>query len=195
MARAFRLVLPFLLAAVASSGCAYIPYFKRWAKKPYYPYLKSKMFSFEYPRKWGDPVATDHGVEVRHPEGLGSFSIEFIPKEHRDYKPPEKYRRDMAGWGSVEDTHVIARVEFSSRPAYNVRFTSYEYDARYLLGEQVRVQLTDHTMVSDPRGLFVIVYRTPRDEFWNRKLRKEYRHWLASLVLAAVPQEDDGPKK
>jgi hypothetical protein len=189
MTRGFWRAAPIFLL-VASLGCAHIPYFKRWAKKPYYPYLKHKMFSFEYPRKWGDPVATEYGVEMRHPDGLGLFSIEYIPNEAKAYKPPDKYRRDMTVWGSVEDTHVLTRIQFSSRTAYNVRFTSYEYDARYLLGEQVKVQMTDHTMVVDPRGLFVLTFRTPRDEFWNRKMRKEHRHWLGSLVLAAPPEDD-----
>lgn len=186
MTRRFAVLVAFLLLG---SGCAHIPYFKKWHKKPYLPYLKSKMFSFEYPRKWGDPNPLEFGAELRHPEGLGRFSLEFIPKTAPTYKTPEKYRREMSQWGSVEDKHLVARIEFSSRPAYNVQFTSYEYDARYLLGEQVKVEFTDYTVAADPRGVFVLIFRAPREHFWNKKLRKEYRRWLNSLVLAALPQD------
>ena len=112
MTRGFLRALPLLLL-VASAGCAHIPYFKKWAKKPYLPYAKSKRYAFEYPRKWGEPVATGRGAELRHPDGLGSFSIAFVHKNDPDYQSPDKYRRDMAAWGSVEDAHMVSRIEFS----------------------------------------------------------------------------------
>ncbi|MBI4345830.1 MAG: hypothetical protein HY553_03180 [Elusimicrobia bacterium] len=178
-----------LVLVAAAAGCRHIPYLKKWAKKPYYPYLGSKMYSFEYPRKWGDPITLDHGVELRSPQGTGSFSIQFIPKAHKDYKPPEKYRREMGTWGSVEDSHIVKQVVFSSRTAYNVIFTHYEYDHRYMVGQQLNVQRVDHTAIPDPRGMFVHVFRAPREHWNDRRLRKEYRRWLGTLVLSAPPEQ------
>ena len=178
-----------LLAVVALGGCRHIPYFKKWAKPPYYPYLATKLYSFEYKRKWGDPLKIKHGVEVRSPNATGSFAIEFIPKADQDYLPIEKYRRDMAVWGSVEDSHVVKTVSFSSRPAYNIQFTAYEYDQNYLVGEQVKVQTVNVTAIPDPRGMFIHTYRAPREHFWNRKTRKEYVRWLQTLVLSFPPEE------
>lgn len=184
-----RRFLAALILVAACGGCRHIPYFKKWYKAPYLPYLKHKMFSFEYPRKWGDPVKLDYGAELREPEGLGSFSIEWIPKEAKDYKNPEKYRREMALWGSVEDRHIVNRLEISSRTAYNVTFTSYDYDPRYMLGEKVQIGMTDFTVAADPRGVFVLVLKAPRGNFWDKKLRKEYDRWRASMTWSALPEE------
>ena len=174
-----------LLAAVLpAAGCSHIPYLKKLVKPRYYPYLESRLFSFVYPRKWGEPAKLEYGVQLREPGGRMACSVEFLPKESKAYVPPDTYRKDMSQWGAVEDDHRVYRIEFSSRPALQVRFTTYEYDARYLLGQQVRVSKTEQIMVPDPRGLFRIAYQTPVDLFWEKRNRKEFEHFLGSLVLS-----------
>ncbi|MBI4424390.1 MAG: hypothetical protein HY554_11710 [Elusimicrobia bacterium] len=173
-----------MLAAALFSGCARMPYFKRWAKKPYLPYLESKLFSFEHPRAW-QPVRLPDGAEVRDPDGGAVFSVEFLPLAHPAYKPPKEYRRDMAAWGAIEDKHLVYEIELSSRPAYRVLFTTYEYDARYLLGEKVRVESAELTLVPDERGLFLVKYRAPRGEFDAARNRAQYARFLENLVLSA----------
>ncbi|MBI5202605.1 MAG: hypothetical protein HY925_13525 [Elusimicrobia bacterium] len=184
-----RFLLLLVLAAAFSGGCRHIPYLKKFVKPDYYPYLASKLYSFEYKRKWGDPHKTEHGVEVRSPDGTGSWTLEFLPEKDKDFKPVDKYRRDMAVWGSTEDSHVVKNVVFSSRTAVQIQFTHYEYDQNYLVGERVHVQTVNVTAVPDPRGMFIITYRAPREEFWNRKTRKEYDRWLQTLVLSYPPEE------
>ena len=179
--------------AVAASGCSHIPYFRRWAKKPYYPYLKNKMFSFEHPRKWGDPIEIPGGVEFRAPERTAAFSMAFIERADPEYKDPDLYRRAMASWGAVEDEHRVETVEISSRTAYRVRHTTYRYDPEYLLGEKYQVSFTETMIVPDPRGLFIIRYYAPLEEFWRRRNLKHYQYFLRSLVMSA-PKETDYPK-
>lgn len=184
-----RRILATVMLAFVFAGCKHIPYFKKWYKPPYLPYLGSKMFSFEYPRKWGEPAKLEHGAEIREPKGLGSFSIEWIPKEAKAYKTPDKYRREMALWGSVEDSHIVRKIEISSRTAFNVVFTGYEYDPRYMLGEKVAVRMTDFTVAADPRGVFVLTLKAPRESFRHPKLRKEHARWRESMTWASLPQD------
>ncbi|MCX5790037.1 MAG: hypothetical protein NTX64_16265 [Elusimicrobia bacterium] len=178
-------------AALAAAGCARIPYLKRFVKPPYYPYQKkTALYSFEYPRKWGEPSKMEFGAELREPKGRMTVSVEFVPKESKAYVDPATYRKDMSQWGSVEDEHRVYRVEISStaRQGLQARFTTYEYDARYLLGQEVRVTMTELTIVPDPRGLFRVVYRAPRNLFWNAANRRQLQHFLKSLVLSPPPE-------
>lgn len=178
-----------LFCVLALSACAHIPFFRRWARKPYIPYEANPRFSFEYPRGWSAGVAIPGGIEFRDPKGRAAFSAAFYARGSKEYKPPELYRQYMSGWGAVEDAHRAYKVVVSSRTGYQVQFTTYDYDPEYLLGERYRVWFTEATMLPEADGLFVLRYHAPRSEFWKNRHRRHYLHFLKSLALTTPPEE------
>ncbi len=171
------------------AGCSHIPFFKRWARKaPFLPYQADPMFSCQYPRRWL-PELIEGGVRFREPKGRAHFSIIFVAKDEKGYKPPDELRREMAAWGSTEDPHLVSDTLISSHTAFRVRYTRYEYDPQYLLGEKARVSLAEASAVPDPRGVFLILYRAGREDFWRKKYRAPYLHFLNSLLFSPLPEE------
>jgi len=167
-----------LALGLAASGCGRVP-----ALKPYYPYLGHPRFSFEYPRLW-KAQSIPGGVSLLEPKGRAEISIAYHSQGTPEYKPPELYRQYMAAWGAVEDSHQVSEVSVSSHTAFMARFTSYQYDPEYLLGEKVKVLLVEVLMVPEPEGMYVVRYQARKDDFWKKSWRGCYEHFLGSLILA-----------
>lgn len=159
-------------------------------KPTYYHYLDNPWFTCEYPRKWGDGTRIPGGVEFREPENRARFSIAYIPRDDPEYRDPDRYRRDMAAWGSVEDAHRVLETQVSSRTAYAVQFTNYEYDPEYLLGQKVDVRYVEAIMVPLESGMYVLRYQADKNKFWAKKFRKPYEYFLQNLILIEPKKQE-----
>lgn len=177
-----------ILAALIYGGCAWAkkkPVLRWFFPKPV-PVHAAKKFSCEYPKKW-TRRAFPEGAEFKDPAGRASLSVFYVPKGHKEYKPPELYRQYMASWGAVEDPHRLEEVLLSTWTAHRARFTTYRYDPGSLLGEKVEVYLSEVTMSPDREGLFIVRYHAPRDDFWRKSYRRAYERLLKSLTLVEAP--------
>ena len=172
------------------TGCAHPPRFIRATpvlrllyRPATIPYADNPRFSFELPTKWVGPERLPGGVKFREPRGRAAISIVFLARGEPGWKAPEAFRQHMREQGTVEDGHILSRIEISSRTADVARFTGYVYGQEYLLGQKVEVEKTEMVMAADPDGLYVIRYETGRENFI--RFHRVLEAFLRSLVLAA----------
>ncbi|HBL19139.1 MAG: hypothetical protein A2X36_01625 [Elusimicrobia bacterium GWA2_69_24] len=163
-----RALLP--LAAAALAACQ--------ASLPYQGHPK---FSFEYPEGWAGPSAIDDGVRFQTPDGAVCLEAAYHPAGTKAYRTPGDFRRTMREQGTTADSHIIEEVKLATGTAYQVLFTTHEYDPRYLLGAKKEVLTTALLMAPDRDGIFVMRLQAPRRTF-GRVLR-HWRHALKTLAL------------
>ncbi|MFA6028775.1 MAG: hypothetical protein WC969_02850 [Elusimicrobiota bacterium] len=176
--------LPVLACANPPNFVKKTPVLRTLYRPPFKPYLDSPVFSFEIRRSWTGPEPVAGGTRYRSKDGASTIEVAFHAENAKGWRPVAELRRDMAAWGSVEDTHTVVPVRVSTASAYRVAFTSYEYDPEYLLGASSRVTFTDFVLVPDPEGIIVARLRVPKGDY-ERHLRT-FNELLRSMVIRTV---------
>lgn len=160
-------------------------FYRPWAS----PYLEHPRFSFEIKRSWKGPEPAVGGPIFTEPKGRAAVSVAFHAQGEPGYKPPTAYRQHMREQGAVHDSHILTELLISSRTASRAVYTSYRYHPEYLLGEQVQTRMTDHIMIPDEEGIYVVRYEADRRHFF--RFHHVLERMLKTLVLLEPRKKRD----
>lgn len=152
---------------------------------------ETPLFSYVDTLEWGKPLPTGGGYEWRHPKGRARIHLGLVMGEQALARPLAAFLRTLKEQGSFEDTHALSEVVLSSAPAWSARYTTYHYPEPYLTGSVVSVSVTETLVTADPRGYFVLSYRSSREDFERFYLDFQRFRALLELKRVKLKREDD----
>ncbi|PCI36836.1 MAG: hypothetical protein COB53_08355, partial [Elusimicrobia bacterium] len=140
-----------------------------------------RFFTFKTLPDWKGPLAVDAGVKYVPPKGDASFTVRFIPRNHRLYLKPSEYRRRLRERGEIDNSHILDTIKIGQRLGSRTRYTTHVYGGEYLFGKRRGRRYNEVILVPVKVGVFLIHYEANYESF--DKFRSGYLVMLKSLTL------------
>lgn len=146
--------------------------------------VPTERFTYTDTLKWGEPRRVPGGLEWRQKEDRARIAVTFLSPGMKGYRNKDAYLQYLRSVGSPEDTHIVTEVALSSRTAYTARYTTYYYPEGTLVGSQVKVFLTETTMIPASEGVYLFHYRAQDKDF--KKFYPLFKSFIGHVILPDI---------